>query len=95
MLNSFCIVSDIQEISVNTVTKYIYTPDDDSNAIILYTYIYFLERIGKFKDLTVFLKNWMDLDPKNWIYYQDWLMESFGHTDPKILSEVICSIFVN
>ena len=96
ILNAFCMVADVQEISINVFTKYIVSPDqtDDSNAIILYTYAGFLEKMGKFKNLSVFFKEWMDLDPQNKSIYTDWLLDSFGHSEPEILYQVIHNIFI-
>ena len=90
LLNCVGILGETQKISLNIFTKYVYTPGD-SNAVMIYTYIDLLNKMGIFKELKTFFEKWMAEDPENKIVHNEWLMENFGHTESIIVSDIIYS----
>jgi hypothetical protein len=90
LLNCVGILGETQKISLNIFTKYVYTPGD-SNAVMIYTYIDLLNKMGIFKELKTFFEKWMAEDPENKIVHNEWLMENFGHTESVIVSDIIYS----
>ena len=48
-----------------------------------------LNNLGKFTELNVFIKNWMDFDPNNKCILNNWLYSEFGHTNSKIVGKII------
>jgi predicted unusual protein kinase regulating ubiquinone biosynthesis (AarF/ABC1/UbiB family) len=88
LLNCVCILGETKKISVDIYTKYIFTRGD-SNAVMLYTHIDLLNKMGIFNDLKVFFEKWMEEDPDNKITHTNWLLDNFGHTDSTIISDII------
>ncbi len=88
LLNCAFILGETKKISVDIYTKYIFVKGD-SNAIMFYTHIDLLNKMGIFKDLKTFFEKWTSEDPENKIVHNNWLMENFGHTDSTIISDII------
>jgi predicted unusual protein kinase regulating ubiquinone biosynthesis (AarF/ABC1/UbiB family) len=88
LLNAVALIGETEKLSIDIYTKYIFTKGD-SNAIMFYTHIDLLNKIGIFNDLKVFFENWNLEDPQNKITHQEWLMENFGHTDSYVISDII------
>jgi predicted unusual protein kinase regulating ubiquinone biosynthesis (AarF/ABC1/UbiB family) len=88
LLNCVCIIGETQKLSVDIYTKYIYIKGD-SNAVMFYTHIDLLNKMGIFKDLKIFFENWNAEDPENKIVHTNWLMDNFGHTDSTIIADII------
>ena len=88
LLNCVGIIGETKKLSIDIYTKYIYTKGD-SNAVMLYTHIDILNKIGKFKELKTFFEDWKNEDPDNSLTHKEWLYSNFGHTDSSIISDII------
>ena len=88
LLNCACILGETKKISIDIYTKYIFVKGD-SNAVMLYTHIDLLNKMGIFKDLKTFFEEWLSEDPENKIVHTKWLLDNFSHTDSTIISDII------
>ena len=87
LLHSYIIICETIFFGIEKFNKFVYIKDD--NAILFYMYHELLNNLGKFKDLNLFIKKWMDSEPVNKIRLNEWLMEEFGHTDSSIIGKII------
>ena len=87
LFNSYAIICETLFIGVEKFNKFVFVKDD--NAILFYMYHELLNNLGKFSDLNIFIKNWMDSEPNNKIILNKWLLNEFGHTNSKIVGKII------
>ena len=87
LLNSYAIICETLFIGVEKFNKFVFVKDD--NAILFYMYHELLNNLGKFNDLNLFIKNWMDSDSVNKITLNRWMLSEFGHTNSKIVGKII------
>jgi predicted unusual protein kinase regulating ubiquinone biosynthesis (AarF/ABC1/UbiB family) len=87
LLNGYAIVGEILLVFIEKINKFVYRKDDI--AILFYTYQEMLNKLGVFKELNTFLKNWMDSDPRNKEQFTQWLLQEFGHSDSHIIGSIL------
>ena len=87
LLNSYAIICETLFIGVEKFNKFVFIKDD--NSVLFYMYHELLNNLGKFNDLNVFIKNWMDSDPVNKTTLNGWMLSEFGHTNSKIVGKII------
>ena len=97
LMTSISIIGDTPKQSIDVFIKYIMFPTG-TTALLYHVYLDFIVKIGKFKDLENFLKDYLmnskNKDGKTYTeIYQDWLYEEFGHKKGYIVTDIIYKLF--